>query len=187
MKIKYANFSISKLDKLQIDDLKTSNPSIKNKYLSSNYVPLTMEFHNNYGLLINKNGNTFEFNINNRIIKVEVIRYMIEHFITIYDLEGKEISYLHDLSYGNGFIRTIGIKNKNQIKSNRENYPSKNLRLGNYENCTFIYIEDFKVTNIEYKVKTKFLSYIKKDYTRKNKILTFDLECYKNNNNAMIP
>lgn len=69
-----------------------------------------MEFNYYYSQLISKNGKTFLFNIDNRIIKVEVFSYMVEHFITIYDLQGKEVSYLHDVSHGNGFIRTIGIK-----------------------------------------------------------------------------
>jgi hypothetical protein len=180
LKLNDPNFSISKFDNKQIEDLKESNPTLKNRYLSSNYVPLTMEFHNNYGQLIEKKGNTFKFSLNNRIIKVVVIGYKTEHFITVYDLNGREMSYLQDLSHGNGFIRTIGI-----TKEKMNTYPSMNDV--NYEDCTFLYIEDYKVTNIEYGVKTKFLSTIKKEYTKKNKILTFDFECYKNDKNAMIP
>lgn len=59
IKVKDPKFSISKLDTAQLGKLKKGQKNVKSKYLSSNFVPLTMEFQNFYGQLISKKGNTF--------------------------------------------------------------------------------------------------------------------------------
>lgn len=103
---------------------------------------------------------------------------MEEHYITVYTSDREVVSHFYDYSHGNGFIRAIGLQK-----------PKKNEMIENEESkyCTLLYIENFKVLNIEYKIKTEALDRGRKEYSSKKKIITFDLECYKDENNAMIP
>jgi hypothetical protein len=45
-----------------------------------------------------------------------------------------------------------------------------------------MYIENLELKNLEYKVSTKFLTPIKKEYVHKNNIITLDIETYRKNN-----
>jgi hypothetical protein len=50
------------------------------------------------------------------------------------------------------------------------------------DKTTFLYIENFKLKNLEYKVKSQFLTPMVKEYIHRDKFITMDIESYKENN-----
>lgn len=99
IKVKDPNFSKSNINPLVIQSInKTYNiPAFKNKYTSSNFIPLSMAFHIYYGVLISKNGSNFEFIYNNRIIKVLVVEFMVEHIVSIFEANGDFLGRVLDV------------------------------------------------------------------------------------------
>lgn len=50
------------------------------------------------------------------------------------------------------------------------------------DKTTFLYIENFELKNLEYKVNTQFLSTKNKEYIHRNNFITLDIESYRENN-----
>jgi len=86
------------INPLVIQSITNTNnlPALTNKYLSSNFIPLSMKLDIYYGVLLSKNGSNFEFLYNDRIIKVEVIEYLNEHIVSIYKSDGEFIARVLD-------------------------------------------------------------------------------------------
>lgn len=173
IKVKDPKFSKSNINPSVIKTITNNNlPMFKNKFLSSNFIPLSMQFHIYYGILLSKDGNIFKFIYNNRTIKVEVIDFMNEHIVTIYESDGEFIARVLDVRWNQGFIRCI-LNKEDNIEPWSENQLDK---------TTFLYIEKFKLENLEYKVNTRFLTPIAKEYIHKDKFITMDIESYRENN-----
>lgn len=145
----------------------TAKLNVFNTFLSSNFLPHTMNLAF-YGVLWQKEGNTFYFKYNKNIIKLEVLELNLHHRIHI--LHGEDLhilSVVEDLAIGESFIRGFGNENGSKI------YIRYDL--------------NFNLLNIEYTPKVSFLTKTPKEYKHNNKIMSFDIEAYRDDKGVFIP
>ena len=140
---------------------------IQNRILSSSFLPHTMDplF---YGVLYKKDGNVFYFIYNNKYyIKLTIINWKLEHEIQVLNFKTFNlIAEFVDLAHEDGFIREV-------ISGGSSTYLFYNNR--------------FKLLNLEFTPKIKYLTRAPKEIKHNINILTFDIETYKDYKGDFIP
>lgn len=178
IKVKDANYSTDNIKKEVIKETFTKKYDMRLKYMNSNFIPLTMRISVFYGVLIHKEGNILIFEYHEYIIKVNVIKYMEKHILSIFSKKTNTfIIGALDSAWNNGFIRTI-------LKYDALEDKIENLKI---DKNVMLYIENFKILNVEYTIKNSLLSLKDKEYIHNKKIITLDIECYMDDDNNLIP
>ena len=171
VRLRKLNFKVKDPSAISVSNCIRSSDStfnkIKSSLLSSNIIPHTMNL-NNYGECIMKNGNTLLFLYNNYILKVDIIDLGINHIIeVIRQKDSKVIARLEDLMHDNTFIRAFINIDNNEVY------------------LTVQYDFDFNLINLEFEKDVKFITISDTDLIKNDKILTFDIETYLDNNNSI--
>jgi len=155
--------------KVKDSTLTTIDPNIskkfmKSKFISSKYMPFSMNL-SNYGVLLAKNDDgKFYYQYNKRTkLLVSVINEKC-HFVELYNLDNDLILSFEDLMFDTYFYRKI---------------KDKNINMKIDFNFNLILVENETAVN--------YIKPMKVDKWFVNEILTFDIETFIDENNNFIP